>query len=89
MRLLQGEWETHSGGLLLVKGSLARLYVSRDRYQDLQISADATYVWMKPVNAGSLTPGDRYQYRVVDQHIVLRDQQQRILLLRRHQPTSD
>lgn len=82
LRILQGEWETHSGGLLLVKGTLARLYVSRDRYQDLQIAADSAYVWMRP--AGTSQAPDRYEYRVSNRHIVLRDQDQRILLLRRH-----
>lgn len=82
LRILQGEWETHSGGLLLVKGSLGRLYVSRERYQDLEIAADRAYVWMRP--AGSSQPADRYEYRLSERHIVLRDQDQRILLLRRH-----
>lgn len=82
LRFLQGGWETHSGGLLLVKSNLARLYVSRDRYQDLEIYADRHYVWMRP--AGTRQRADRYDYRVNDGGIVLRDRDGRVLVLRRH-----
>ena len=83
MRLLQGSWETHSGGLLLIKGNLARLYVSRDRYQDLEITADQHYVWMRP--AGQVQAPDRYEHRIFDRRVILRDRNGKMLILRRHQ----
>jgi len=84
MRLLQGSWETHNGGLLLIKGNLARLYVARDRYQDLEITVDRVYLWMRP--AGSTQTADRYEHRIFDRRIVLRDRAGKVLLLRRHVP---
>ena len=81
-RMLQGSWETHTGGLLLIKGNLARLYVSRDRYQDLEIRVDRHYLWMKP--AGSSQPHDRYEHRIFDRRVILRDPNGEVLLLRRH-----
>jgi|GEM_PF-1318009 len=84
MRILQGSWETQNGGLLLVKGSLARLYLSRDRYQDLEIRADKHYVWMRP--AGSRQTPDRYEHRIFDRRVILRDEDGRVLVLRRHTP---
>lgn len=84
MRMLQGSWETHNGGLLLIKGNLARLYVSRDRYQDLEITVDRVYLWMRP--AGSTQTADRYEHRIFDRRIVLRDRAGKVLLLRRHVP---
>ena len=82
LRLLQGEWETHNGGLLLVKGNLARLYVSRDRHHNLEITVDPHYLWMKP--AGSTQAPDRYEHRIFDRRIILRDEAGKVLLLRRH-----
>ena len=84
MRMLQGSWETHNGGLLLIKGNLARLYVSRDRYQDLEITVDRVYLWMRP--AGSTQTADRYEHRIFDRRILLRDRAGKVLLLRRHVP---
>jgi hypothetical protein len=84
MRMLQGSWETNNGGLLLIKGNLARLYVSRDRYQDLEITVDRVHLWMRP--AGSTQTADRYEHRIFDRRIVLRDRAGKVLLLRRHVP---
>lgn len=86
MRILQGSWETHSGGLLLVKGNLARLYLSRDRYQDLEITADQHYVWMRP--AGTRQRPDRYEHRIFDRRVILRDENERVLILRRYTPAG-
>ena len=84
LRFLQGAWETHSGGLLLVKGNLARLYVSRDRYQDLEVHADRYHVWMRP--ARTRQRADRYDYRIDRDGVVLRDRDDRVLMLRRYHP---
>lgn len=86
MRMLQGTWETHNGGLLLVKGNMARLYVSRDKHQDLEINADRRYVWMRP--AGTRQAPDRYEYRVYEKQVILRDRNNRTLSLHRHQPSK-
>jgi hypothetical protein len=86
MRILQGSWEIHSGGLLLVKGNLARLYLSRDRHQDLEIRADKHYVWMRP--AGTRQTPDRYEHRIFDRRVILRDEDDRVLVLRRHMPAK-
>ncbi len=85
LRRLQGAWETDSGGLLLVKGNMARLYLSRDRHQDLYIRADPRYVWMRPVNSGEER---RYDHRIFDDKILLRDDEGRTLTLKRYRPAD-
>ncbi|RMG37634.1 MAG: hypothetical protein D6720_02820 [Gammaproteobacteria bacterium] len=80
---LEGAWETSNGGLLLVRDSLARLYVSRDEYQDLYLRADPRYLWLQPV--GSQVP-TRYEHHIYKDRIVLRDARGNSLVLRRYKP---
>ncbi len=84
--VLQGAWESENGGLLLVKNDLARLYLSRERYQDLYLRADARYLWFQPATRKGRTV--RYAYRVLDDRIELYDRQGNRLVLRRYQPKS-
>jgi hypothetical protein len=87
LELLQGAWQSDNGGLLLVKDNLARLYLSRDRYQDLYLRADTRYLWLRPAG----TPGRtmRYTYRVHDDRLELYDWQGNSLILRRYRPKSN
>jgi hypothetical protein len=83
---LQGSWEVlNDEGLLLVKANMARLYASRDEYQDFYIQADKRYLWMWPV--GSKVP-QRYRLRIQSDRIVLDDELGYTLTLRRYQPGS-
>jgi len=83
---LQGAWQSDNGGLLLVKDNLARLYLSRDRYQDLYLHADAHYLWLQPVDTSGRTV--RYAYRADEDRIELHDQRGNSLILRRYRPKS-
>lgn len=85
LRLLQGSWETNNGGLLLVKGQLARLYLSRDRFQDLELTVDQHYVWMRPAGTGQTR---RYEHRIFDKRVILRDEEGKVLLLQRYSPSQ-
>ncbi len=85
--LLQGAWQSDNGGLLLVKDNLARLYLSRDRYQDLYLHADARYLWLRPAGTSGRTV--RYAYRVHDDRIELYDRWGNSLILRRYRPKSN
>lgn len=83
---LQGAWQSDNGGLLLVKDNLARLYLSRDRYQDLYLHADTRYLWLRPVDTSGRTV--RYAYRVHGDRIELYDRRGNSLILRRYRPKS-
>jgi hypothetical protein len=82
---LQGGWETDSGGLLLIKGNMARLYLDRQHHQDLYIRADPRYIWMRPVESDQ---EKRYDHRIFDDKILLRDAQGRTLTLKRYRPAD-
>lgn len=82
---LQGAWETNNGGLLLVRNNMARLYVSRDQYQDLYITTDPRYLWLQPV--GSQNP-TRYEHHIYRDRMVLRDGRGNSLVLRRYRPKA-
>ncbi len=84
---LQGAWQSDNGGLLLVKDNLARLYLSRDRYQDLYLHADTRYLRLRPVGTSGRTM--RYAYRVHDDRLELYDRQGKRLILRRYRPKSN
>ncbi len=84
---LQGAWESSNGSLLLVRNNMARLYVSRDQYQDLYITAGPRYLWLRPVRGQSPT---RYEHHIYRDRMVLRDGRGNSLVLRRYKPkTSD
>lgn len=82
MQDLQGSWETNNGGLFLVKGNLGRLYLSRDRYQDLQLQADQRYLWMRPAGGYETK---RYEHRIFTHKVILRASDGKVLLLKRYQ----
>ena len=85
VRRLQGAWETDHGGLLLVKDHVARLYASRDEYQDYYLRADPRFLWLQPVEGGVPT---RYEHRIYGNRIVLRDARGNRMVLRRYRPGS-
>jgi hypothetical protein len=88
LRYLQGSWETTNGGLLIVDGHLARLYLSRDRYQDLELTLNDHYLWVRPVgNRQGYV--ERYEHRFFDGRIILRDERGRTLLLQRFVPDEE
>ena len=78
---LQGSWETETGGLLVIKRNFARLYLDRDRYQDLELHADEQYLWMRPARGGLM---ERYDYVLTDEHATLRADDGRTLRMRRY-----
>lgn len=77
---LDGIWELTSGSLVIIKRSSARLYVSRERYQDFIVGYDQQRFWWTP-RGGNTTTTYRYQMR--DGRMVLRDSQGKMLLMRR------
>jgi len=78
----QGSWEIDNGKLLIVKGNMARLYLSADRYQDLHLQANTRFLWMRP--DGTQT-AKQYEHRIFSKRAILRDDQGRQLLLQRYQ----
>lgn len=85
LELLQGSWETDAGGLWIVNGQRARLYLTQDRYQDMLLDLDSHYLWMRPAGSQQAL---RYEHRIFDKRIILRDDSGRILQLRRY-PVED
>jgi len=77
---LDGIWELTNGSLVIIKRSSARLYVSRERYQDFIVGYDQQRFWWTP-RGGNTTTTYRYQMR--DGRMVLRDSQGKALLMRR------
>lgn len=80
LQQLQGSWQTESGELLLVKGKYARLYRSRDAFQDLQLRIDGPYLWIGPVKQSR---SKQYAYRIQSDSLLLRDAQNNTLEFRR------
>ncbi len=78
--LLDGIWELNKGGLLIIKADAARLYVSRERYQDYVIRYDDSYLWWRPHNGNRTS---QYRYEVRDGRMILADSKGNLLLLRR------
>ena len=77
---LDGVWEISKGGFVIIRGNAARLYVSRDRYQDFAIGYDRRYLWWAPRGSGA---SSNYRYQVRDGRMILRDADGNYLLLRR------
>ena len=78
--LLDGIWELNKGGLLIIKADAARLYVSRERYQDYVIRYDDSRLWWRPHNGNRTS---QYRYEVRDDRMVLADSKGNLILLRR------
>lgn len=77
---LDGIWELSSGSVVIIRRDTARLYLSRDRYQDFSIGYDQGRFWWTP-RGGSTTTQYRYQMR--DGRMVIRDNEGKVLLMRR------
>lgn len=77
---LDGIWELTNGSLVIIKRNAARLYVSREQYQDFILGYDQQRIWWTP-RGGNTTTTYRYQMR--DGRMVLRDNQGETLLMRR------
>jgi hypothetical protein len=77
---LDGIWELNKGGFVIIKGAQARLYVSKEQYQDYRIGYDDETLWWAPQSGGETS---RYRYRMQDGRMVLADADGNYLLLRR------
>ena len=77
---LDGIWELDKGGFAVIKGNIARLYLSREQFQDFRVGYDQQYLWWTPTTGGSKS---RYRYQVSDGRMILRDSDGNYLLLRR------
>jgi hypothetical protein len=77
---LDGIWELSNGGFAVIKRRSARLYLSKERYQDFTIGYDQQHFWWTP-RGGNTTSHYRYQFR--DGRMILRDNQGKMLLMRR------
>lgn len=77
---LDGVWELSNGSVAIIKRSAARLFVSREKYQDFVIGYDAKNLWWTPRGGNTTTT---YRYQVRDGRMVLRDDQGKVLMMRR------
>ena len=77
---LDGAWELSNGGVVIIEGQRARLYLTRDKYQDFRIAYDRDTLAWGPLRGGS---SSRYRYQMRDNRMVLQDDEGRYLLLRR------
>jgi hypothetical protein len=78
--LLDGIWELNKGGFVIIRGNAARLYLSKETYQDFVIGYDHQYLWWQPQAGGSTS---RYRYQVRDGRMIMQDSDGNYLLLRR------
>lgn len=78
--LLDGAWELDKGGFVVIRGGAARLYLTREKYQDFSIGYDRQYLWWSPQRGGSPS---RYRYQMSDGRMILSDEDGKLLLLRR------
>lgn len=77
---LDGIWELDKGGFVVIKGNSARLYLSREQYQDFAIHYDRQHLWWRPQEGGK---GARYTYQAREGRMILRDTEGNLLLMRR------
>jgi hypothetical protein len=78
--LLDGIWELNRGGLIVIRADTARLYLSRDQYQDYLVRYDDTHFWWRPRDGSKF---ERYRYEMREGRMVLADDDGNLLLLRR------
>jgi hypothetical protein len=78
--LLDGIWELNTGDVVVIRADAARLYVSRDQYQDYLIRYDDTHFWWRPRDGSKF---ERYRYEMREGRMVLADRDGNLLLLRR------
>lgn len=77
--LLDGNWQSNSGGLLILYQGRYRLYVSRDRHQDGTFRLWQDHIELVPDQAQA----SRYEYAHQEGRLVLRDASGQLLLFRR------
>ncbi|MGB5466318.1 MAG: hypothetical protein WBM84_09575 [Sedimenticolaceae bacterium] len=77
---LDGAWELDKGGFVIIKGNIARLFVSPERSQDFTIGYDRYRLWWRPRGTHSTS---HYRYQVRDGRMIMQDSEGRMLLLRR------
>jgi hypothetical protein len=77
---LDGIWELDNGGMAIIRGNAARLYLSREQYQDFFIRYDRAYLWWQPRRGGSPS---RYRYQTREGRMILQDEEGKVLLMRR------
>ena len=77
---LDGIWDLTNGSWVIVRRNAARLYLSRERYQDFTIGYDQRYLWWTPLRGNTTT---HYLYKMRDGRMVLRDNEGKTLLMRR------
>jgi hypothetical protein len=78
--LLDGIWELHRGGIVVIRADAARLYVSPDRFQDYLVRYDDKHFWWRPRDGSQF---ERYRYRMEEGRMVLADKDGNLLMLRR------
>ncbi len=77
---LDGIWELDNGGMAIIRGNAARLYLSREQYQDFSIRYDRAYLWWQPRRGGSPS---RYRYQIREGRMILQDEEGKVLFMRR------
>ena len=77
---LDGAWELNNGGFVIIRGNIARLFVSPERAQDFTIGYDRYRLWWRPRGTRSTS---HYRYQVRDGRMIMQDSDGRTLLLRR------
>lgn len=77
---LDGIWELDKAGFVIIKGNIARLYLSREQYQDFAIFYDRQHLWWRPQEGGE---SSRYTYQEREGRMILRDTEGNRLLMRR------
>ena len=77
---LDGIWELDKGGFVVIRGSNARLYLSREKFQDFRVGYDRQNLWWTPTTGGTRS---RYRYQLSDGRMILRDKEGNYLLLSR------
>ena len=80
LSLLDGVWELENGTFVIIQGENARLFLSREQYQDFAIRYDRQYLWWKPLRGGAAS---RYLYQTRQGRMILRDDEGQLLLMRR------
>lgn len=77
---LDGIWELENGSFVIIRGHAARLFLNQDRSQDFVIGYDGRTFWWSPRGGNTTT---RYRYQERDGRMVLRDNDDKVLLMRR------
>lgn len=77
---LDGVWETESGAILMVRDGRARVYLSRDRFQDFELRLEGRILALRDRDFGAIR---RYLYTADGDRMLMLDPEGSLLLLRR------